>query len=139
MGGIIRMGKTRAEAKRLSGSLSDSSARALCDAMETLCDTKGGGRLVRFRIRNGVRPQKVGRCIVPERDRLSRELSDEEVPDDANETLEEARTIHRKRIASGRRGSGSEDKAGTEEVAREMPSLEARPPLKPPPLKPRTK
>jgi hypothetical protein len=67
---------------------------------------------------------------------LSRELAEEELSDDSDEGLEEARPTHRKPVASGQRRGGSEEKAGTVEEAGEMTAPEARPAIEPPPLKP---
>jgi len=69
---------------------------------------------------------------------LSRELAQDELPDDAHETLEEARTVPRKPLASGKRASGSEEKAGTEERPSADPARDTRPEFKPPPFEPPT-
>jgi hypothetical protein len=67
-------------------------------------------------------------------DELSRELADDEVPTEATEQLEEARTLHRRSRTSGRSAGGSEEKAGKVERGREPPTLKDRPALKPPPF-----
>lgn len=69
---------------------------------------------------------------------LSRELAEDELPNEANETLEEARTVHRKPLASGKRARGSEEKPGTEERPSAKPSPGTRPDFKPPPFEPPT-
>jgi hypothetical protein len=69
---------------------------------------------------------------------LSRELAQDELPTDANETLEEARPVHRKSLASGRRASGSEEKPGTEERPSAEPAPDTRPEFKTPPFDPPT-
>jgi hypothetical protein len=68
---------------------------------------------------------------MPDRNRLSRELSEDELPDDVSEALEEARAIHRRRPDGERRAGGSEEKTGTEEE--EERALKARQ-IKPPPV-----
>lgn len=68
--------------------------------------------------------------------RLSRPLPEDELPDDANETLEEARTVHRQPGASGQRATASEEKAGTEENPSAEPAPAPRPAFKPPPFEP---
>lgn len=75
---------------------------------------------------------------MPEKPSLSRELATDELPDDANETLDEARTVHRKPRASGQRASGSEEKAGTEERPGAEPTPGTRPKFKAPPFDPLT-
>jgi hypothetical protein len=69
---------------------------------------------------------------------LSRELAEDELPGDANEALEEARPVHRKPLASGKRASGSEEKPGTEERPSAEPAPAARPQFKTPPFEPPT-
>jgi hypothetical protein len=76
---------------------------------------------------------------MPERESLSRDLADDEIPEDVDETLEEARTTHRKPPTSRLRSGGSEEKEGTEEKPRTVPTPESRTAIKPPPLKPRQK
>jgi hypothetical protein len=71
-----------------------------------------------------------------ERDRLSRELGDKELPDEDDQEIEEARTVHRKAPPLAGRAGGSEERAGIEKRPRKPPVLEERPPLKPPPIKP---
>jgi hypothetical protein len=70
---------------------------------------------------------------MPDDDRLSRELREEELPEEAHEELAEARTVHRARPLTGRAG-GSEERSGTETVPQDEPVVEERPPIKPPPL-----
>jgi len=65
---------------------------------------------------------------------LSRDLSQDELPHDAHEALEEARTVDRKPLASGKRASGTEEKAGTEERPSSDPARDTRPEFKPPPF-----
>ncbi len=73
---------------------------------------------------------------MPEGYSLSRELAKDELPEGANETLEEARTVHRKPLASGQRARGSEEKPGTEERLSAEPAPDKRPEFKPPPFEP---
>jgi hypothetical protein len=68
-----------------------------------------------------------------DRNRLSRELSEDELPDDVSEALEEGRAIHRRRPDGERRAGGSEEKTGAEEEEERAPSLKARQ-IKPPPV-----
>jgi len=70
---------------------------------------------------------------MPNEERLSRDLRDEELPEEASEELEEAPTVHRARPLTGRAG-GSEERSGTETTSPETPVVEERPPIKPPPL-----
>jgi hypothetical protein len=70
---------------------------------------------------------------MPDENRLSRELSEEELPDDVSEALEEARAIHRRRPDGERRVGGSEEKAGTEGEKKRVSSLRALQ-IKPPPI-----
>jgi hypothetical protein len=65
---------------------------------------------------------------------LSRELDEDELPDDADESLKEAQTVNRKPLASGQRASGSEEKPGTEERPRPEPAPDTRPEFKAPPF-----
>jgi hypothetical protein len=65
---------------------------------------------------------------------LSRELADDELPPEPSETLEEARPVHRKPLASGLRASATEEKPGTQDRPREGPARDRRPDLKPPPF-----
>jgi hypothetical protein len=65
--------------------------------------------------------------------RLSRELSEEEVPDHRDEDFEEARTSHRRPLRLGGLAGGSEEKPGTEPRPTTPPALEERPPAGPPP------
>ena len=67
---------------------------------------------------------------------LSRELAQDELPVDADETLEEARTVPRKPLAAGQRASGSEEKAGTEGRPGTQPTPGKRPEFKAPPFEP---
>ena len=67
---------------------------------------------------------------------LSRELAEDELPDYADETLEEARTVDRKPLSSGQRASGTEEKAGTEGRPSTQPTPGKRPEFKAPPFEP---
>jgi hypothetical protein len=69
---------------------------------------------------------------MPDRERLSRELRDEELPEQATEELEEARTVRRRPPLAGRAG-GSEERPGVDRTPREMPREEERLPIEPPP------
>jgi hypothetical protein len=65
-------------------------------------------------------------------DRLSRELRDDELPENAREELEEARTAHRKTPPRERRAGGSEERPGTETAPWKRPKAEAHRPVEPP-------
>jgi hypothetical protein len=71
---------------------------------------------------------------MPEQDRLSRELSQDELPAEAKETLEEARPVSRKPLGARRRASGSEEKPGTQGRPSDEPAPDARPGFKTPPF-----
>ena len=71
-----------------------------------------------------------------EQQNLSRDLTQDELPVDADETLEEARTVPRKPLASGQRASGSEDRAGTVGRPSAQPMPGRRPEFKAPPFEP---
>jgi hypothetical protein len=73
--------------------------------------------------------------MMEERTHLSRELSEEELPHDATEDLEEAQTVDRAPALEGRRNGGSEEKAGIEEEPGKPPEPEERLPVDPPPLR----
>jgi hypothetical protein len=68
--------------------------------------------------------------------RLSRELSEEEVPDHRDEDFEEARAVHRRPLRLGGLAGGSEEKAGTEPRPPTPAALGERPQAEPPPPQP---
>ena len=70
---------------------------------------------------------------MPDLDRYSRELSEDEVPAEAREDLEEARTVHRKALPLAGRAGGSEERAGIESTPRELPVVAKPLPIQPPP------
>jgi hypothetical protein len=73
---------------------------------------------------------------VVERASLSRELTEDELPDLADEDFEEAHTVHRRGARLGGQVGGAEERAGIETGPRKPPAPEERRPLKPPPLRP---
>jgi hypothetical protein len=70
---------------------------------------------------------------MPDRDRYSRELSENELPAEAREELEEARTVHRKALPLAGRAGGSEERAGIETTPHELPVIAKPLPIQPPP------
>jgi hypothetical protein len=72
-----------------------------------------------------------------EQSSLSRELAENELPEHATESLEEAQPGHRRHVVPGQPAGGSEEKSGAEGRPSKVPTPESRPTLKPPPLQPR--
>lgn len=67
-----------------------------------------------------------------DQERLSRELRDEELPEQATEELEEARAVPRRPPLAGRAG-GSEERPGIDRTPPQMPREDERLPIEPPP------